>query len=326
MAVITQCPSLQHPGDSNVIHPKTQNIMTDQPIVWTAMVTPMMPDGSIHFDNLTPLLRRQERAGNGIVILGSTGESLNLTPAERREIVDFTCELNLSVPVMAGVGGSGLQETLEWLAWLETRPIDAYLMVTPIYAKPGYHGQLNWFTRLMDAVSRPCMLYNVPSRAGTPLAPEVVAALREHPNFWSIKEASGSVSAFTTYVGAAMGAPVFSGDDAMMWDFAALGCSGVVSVASNIWPEATRLYTRMALERALTPEEIALWQDASDALFMASNPVPAKKLLQMEGHIDSPEVRLPLDAADLQCSERLIRASERITDWYHKCAEVADVA
>lgn len=300
--------------------------MIDNTIVWTAMVTPMTPSGSIHFDNLKTLLRRQERAGNGIVILGSTGESLNLTAAERREIIDFTCNLNLDVPVMVGVGGYGLHETLEWLAWLETRRVDAYLMVTPIYAKPGVQGQIGWFKRLMDAVERPCMLYNIPSRAGTPLLPEVITALRDHPNFWSIKEASGSVNDFPKYVGAGLGAPVFSGDDAMMWDFAALGCSGVVSVASNVWPEATRLYTRMALERALTCEEVAMWQDASNALFIASNPVPAKALLEMEGYIDCKDVRLPLDADDLQHTDRLKRASQRINDWYHKCVDVAHVA
>jgi len=300
--------------------------MIDNTIVWTAMVTPMLPSGSIHFDNLETLLRRQERAGNGIVILGSTGESLNLTAAERREIIDFTCNLNLDVPVMVGVGGYGLHETLEWLAWLETRRVDAYLMVTPIYAKPGVHGQIGWFKRLMDAVKRPCMLYNVPSRAGIPLLREALAELRDHPNFWSLKEASGSPREFARYVGTALGAPVFSGDDAMMWEFSALGCSGVVSVASNIWPEATRLYTRMAMERALTADEVAMWSDASDALFTASNPIPVKALLEMEGYMESGTVRLPLDAADLTHTDRLKRASQRINDWYHKCAEVADVA
>lgn len=290
------------------------------------MVTPMSPSGSIHFDNFETLLRKQEEAGNGIVILGSTGESLNLTSAERRKIVDFTCNLNLDVPVMVGIGGQNLSETLEWLNWLETRPIDAYLMVTPIYAKPGAEGQYQWFMHLMDAVTRPCMLYNVPSRAGTSLNRVALSRLCEHPNYWGLKEASGSASEFAQYVGTTMGAPVFSGDDAMMWEFSSLGCAGVVSVASNIWPKATRLFTRMALERALTADEIALWRDASDALFIAANPIPVKTLLMMEGIIESNAVKLPLHADDLQHTDRLRRASQRVHDWYHKCAEVAHVA
>lgn len=283
------------------------------------MVTPMNDTGTVNYSNFEYLLRMQESAGNGVVILGSTGESLNLTPAERRQIVAFTTKLNLNIPIMVGVGGCELSSTLDWLNYLETQAVDAYLMVTPIYAKPGSEGQFHWFSTLLEAVSRPCMLYNVPSRSGTALDRKAVRRLSEHPNFWAIKEASGSTQEFVMYTHSANGAPVFSGDDAMMWEFGALGCAGVVSVASNIWPRETRLFTRMAIEQALTSEEINLWRDASNALFIASNPIPVKTLLMMEGIIDSNTVKLPLHADDLTNVETLRRASHRVQEWYKKC-------
>lgn len=287
------------------------------PVLWTAVVTPLLRNGQLSLPDLERLLRRQEAAGNGIIVLGSTGEGLNLSEEERRRVVAFTCSLNLNVPVMCGVSGHDLPSTLAWIRFLETLPLHGYLMVTPIYSKPGEHGQFAWFSTLLDAATRPCMLYNVPSRTGCLLNKNAVRRLAEHPRFWAIKEASGSVEHFADYV-AAVGSSVdvYSGDDPLMLEFAPLGAKGLVSVASNAWPAACRTYTERALAGQLTADDDSLWKEASAALFVAANPVPVKYLLAVEGHISAPTVKIPLHADDMPASNPLAELSARVNAWH----------
>src|SRR5690606_19262348 len=153
----------------------------------------------------------------------------------------------------------------------------AFLLVTPHYAKPGPAGQYEWFKALMDHSNLPCMLYNVPGRTAVPMAMEAVTRLNTHKNFWAIKEASGSVDKFKEYLKAAGGKPVFCGDDALMPDFALAGSCGLVSVAGNAWPKETNLYIDQCLKKTFDAKE--LWTKASNSLFVASNPVPVKRLM-----------------------------------------------
>lgn len=287
------------------------------PVLWTAVVTPLLRNGQLSLPDLERLLRRQEAAGNGVIVLGSTGEGLNLSEEERRRVVSFACSLNLSVPVMCGVGGHDLPSALAWIGFLETLPLHGYLMVTPIYSKPGEHGQHAWFSALLEASTRPCMLYNVPSRTGCLLNKNAVRRLAGHPRFWAIKEASGSVEHFRDYV-AAVGTSVdvYSGDDPLMLEFAPLGAKGLVSVASNAWPEATRAYTERALAGQLTSDDDSLWKAASAALFTAANPIPVKALLAAEGHISAPTVKLPLHADDMPPIRPLADLSARVNAWH----------
>ncbi len=281
--------------------------------LWTALVTPFTDDGSVDFPSLLRLLKEQESAGNGVLLLGSTGEGLNVSPMQRKEVVQFAVSKNLDIPLMVGVGGHRLPDQLQWVSWLESQPIHAYLMVTPIYAKAGAEGQYHWFQRLMDAVERPVMLYNVPGRAASSLSIEAVERLRSHENFWSIKEASGDVEKCKEYINAADGHPVFCGDDALLPQFAQAGCQGLVSVASNVWPAATHRYVRQCLEGSLN--EANLWRKASESLFSASNPVPAKYLLQREGRIDRAQVLPPLHADDMRDAEALYQFHQQILEW-----------
>ena len=216
---------------------------------------------------------------------------------------------------MCGVPGIHLPSTLEWIETLEQLPIDAYLMVTPLYAKPGDLGQYHWFKTLLDSATKPSVLYNVPSRAGAPLSIEAVSKLRDHPRFWAIKEASGSVSEFIKYRDAAPNIKMYSGDDAMMPDFAKEGAQGLISVASNSWPQATGHYVRKCLENRLTKEEASLWKKASDSLFTASNPVPVKRLLKEVSLIESAHCKLPLHQEDLKNTDQLKEANTLVEKW-----------
>jgi len=282
--------------------------------LWTAVVTPLLENGSVDFESLTKLIRQQEEAKIGLLVLGSTAEALNLTLPTRKKIVEHVAGLKPSSPIMVGVGGSLLEEQLEWIKWLEKQNIHAYLMVTPHYAKPGPIGQTNWFKALMDAATKPVMLYNVPGRAAAPLALEAVSSLSTHKNFWSVKEASGSVEKFKEYLKASGGHPVYCGDDALMPEFAAAGASGLVSVASNVWPKETQVYVKQCLDKTFDAKE--LWAKASNSLFLASNPVPVKRLLAERGDIKTAQMLPPLSHADLKSALPLIEANNAIARWY----------
>lgn len=282
--------------------------------LWTALITPLTPGLKVDYASFENVLNEQDNASNGLLVLGSTGEALNLSLGDKKDIVEFVISLKLKSPLMIGIGGHELHTQIEWIKWLETKKIDAYLMVTPIYAKPGTQGQIKWFEALMDQSTKPVMLYNVPSRAGAPLSVEAVQTLKRHPNFWAIKEASGSVVKFTEYLKAAGGAPVYCGDDALMNDFARAGGAGLVSVASNTWPLETNLYTKCCLENKL--DEKALWSDACNSLFSASNPIPAKALLHAEGRISHPTMMPPLCETDLKNKAKILNYSSEIKKWY----------
>lgn len=286
--------------------------------LWTAIVTPLKEDNSLDLESYKNLLMEQNEAKNGVLVLGSTGEALNLTLDERRKVLQFTLEQNLDVPIMVGVGGAQLEETLDWVKEVSKLPIDALLMVVPLYAKPETEGQYLWFKTLMDATDKPVMLYNVPSRTGKKMSFDVVKRLNQHPNFWAIKEASGSVDDFKKYVEVAGGKAVMSGDDGLLPAFAEHGCRGLVSVASNSWPKETHEYTVRALEKALSKEEISLWDACAGALFCVSNPIPVKRLLAEEKRIAHPNLKLPLTHKDLSQAATVLEASTRIQDWYKK--------
>lgn len=283
--------------------------------LWTAVVTPLNEDGKVDFESLTKVVNQQVEANNGLLILGSTAEALNLNLATKKAIIEHVINMKPAAPIMVGVGGHLLEECMEWVSYLETLKTDAYLMVTPLYAKPGAQGQYNWFKALMDAVTRPVMLYNVPGRTAIAMSTEAVTRLKDHKNFWAIKEASGSVEKMKEYLAACGNGKVFCGDDALMPDFALAGSCGLVSVASNAWPKETNLYVQQCLKKTFDAKE--LWTKASNSLFIASNPVPVKRLMFERGTITTPKMAAPLSHADMSSAAPLMEAQENVTRWYN---------
>ncbi|MBI5357534.1 4-hydroxy-tetrahydrodipicolinate synthase [Candidatus Saccharibacteria bacterium] len=284
--------------------------------VWTAIVTPMNQDGSIDYASFEGLLKKQNEVGNAITILGSTGEALNIDLSERKEILDFAISLSLGVPLMVGVGGINLNEQSQWIEYLNKLNADAYLLVVPLYAKPGVYGQYGWFKHLLDLANKPCMLYNVPGRTAKNLEIETVKMLVDHPNFWAVKEASGSEKDFAAYAAAAPGKKMMSGDDLLLPEFAKLGAEGVVSVASNVWPEATKEYAAQCINGTFKDKEI--WAESIEALFSSSNPIPAKALLKEQGKIKSSTLRLPLSIEDMGDVEIVKNADKKINEWFNQ--------
>ena len=266
--------------------------------VWTALITPMNNDTSVDYPSLEKLLKKQEHAGNGITLLGSTGEALNLEVSERKNIVNFVTRLDLDVPIMVGCGGAVLSEQLDWIGYLNSKKINAILLATPYYSKPGDIGQYEWFNSLFNASNFPVCLYNVPGRAAAPLSKAAFKKLADHKNFWALKEASGSVEEFISYRDAAPSCHMLSGDDPMFALFTREDAKGVVSVAGNVWPEAVQKIAQQFANSDFSNEE--LFTEASKSLFSASNPIPAKAIMNDKKLISSPELLLPLHKDDMR--------------------------
>ncbi len=292
------------------------NSLSNFPL-WTAVVTPMNDYAEVDFESLESVLKEQEHAGNAVLILGSTGEGLNLTLHEKRDIVQFTKALDLVVPIMVGIGGFNLEDQIGFIKYCDEYDVDAFLLVNPLYSKPGKEGQYVWFRSLMIETDTPCMIYNVPSRTGSKIHPEVPARLyNEFGNYFGLKEASGSLEDFNAFFKAEPKAPLFCGDDNLIREFIDLGARGHVSVASNVWPKKTNTYLRLALQGE-TENLFDKWVHCVNLLFDAPSPIPVKSLLFHKGWINSDQVRLPLVREDLtqQTEEALLEADRLLNNW-----------
>ena len=284
--------------------------------LWTALITPFLTNGKVDYPSLEKLLKNQEAAKIGILLLGSTGEALNLDIEEQKDILNFAIKKRLKVPLMVGVGGINLPKTLEWVEYLESlNGIHSYLMVTPLYSKPGLQGQYHWFKSLLDAATKPCVLYNVPSRSGCPLSIDAIKKLENHSRFWGIKEASGELSTFKKYRQAFPKAKLFCGDDAMMPTFSKVGAFGLISVAANAWAAETRKYVDDCLREKLNSTE--MWVESCNSLFSASNPVPVKALLHHLEVIETPYMRAPLSHLDMGDMAVVKTSQHNIKNWFN---------
>ncbi len=283
--------------------------------LWTALITPMNKDGSIHFGDLKKLVRKQAKTGNGILLAGSTGEGLALTMAEKKLLVKSVIEQKPDTPIMVGVGGFQLANQVDWIQWCNKQDVDAFLMVNPLYAKPSEKGQVEWFKTLLEASEKPCMVYNIPSRTGSKISPDVIAELENHPEFWAVKEASGSIHDYRKFRESVPDVPLYSGDDALMPHFSVLGCQGLVSVASNVWPEATNLYVEKCL-KGETSSLFPRWNKAIDSLFSAPNPIPVKWLMHANKQIENPTLRPPLTPDELSDHSAIKASNKDINNWY----------
>lgn len=282
--------------------------------VWTALITPMLADGAIDFPTLNILAQQQSQAGNGLVLLGSTGEGLALNADEQYAVVEYICGLSLNIPIMVAVGGYNLASQLTWVERCNKLNIAAYLLATPIYAKPGVAGLTQWFNALLAQSNFPCMIYNVPSRSGTNIPVATMEAIQNHPHCWAMKEASGDLNTFLSYKKYCPELALFSGEDAMMPYLAGAGVQGLVSVSANVWPEATHRYVSLSLSgkhQGLFP----VWQDAIEALFQVANPIPLKVLMAQKAMIKHSYLRAPLTEDELLKDNKLQRVDESIDSW-----------
>lgn len=265
--------------------------------VITALITPLR-DGNVDEAAFEALLERQIAAGvHGVVPVGTTGESATLTTEEHKALVERTVALARGrVRVIAGAGASATSKAIELVRHAKTVGADGALVVTPYYNRPSQAGLKAHFEAIAEAVQLPVLLYNVPGRTGVDLADQTVAELSAHPNIVGIKDATGDMGRVSWMRANITGQfDLISGDDASFLGYVAHGGVGVISVTSNVAPEAM-----VALWNALQAGDLALarsWQDRliglHRGLFIDSSPSPAKYALSKLG-LCGEDVRLPL--------------------------------
>lgn len=265
----------------------------------TALVTPFK-DGSVDYDAYRVLVRRQVAAGvDFLVPLGSTAETPCLSDEEKQELLKITREEAAGLPVVAGVGSNSLTATVRNMRVLDPYGADAYLVVVPFYNKPVQEGLYQYFKAVAGETDRQVILYNVPGRTGTNMKTETVLRLAELPNVSAVKEASGDVNQIIDIKRLAPeGFSVLSGNDDQTLPLMASGCDGVISVASNVAPEAIKALTE-AVFRSDLKEAVRLNNSLMPlykACFVESNPIPVKAAMSLMGYC-SAEMRLPLTEA-----------------------------
>jgi 4-hydroxy-tetrahydrodipicolinate synthase len=275
--------------------------------VWTAIVTPFASDGSVDWKKFDKLVERQASAGvTGIVVTGTTGESPTLTVQEslslfRRAKANFGNRIR----IMAGVGSNNTAQTVELARLAAESNVDCLLVVTPPYNKPSVLGLKAHYQAIADAQPKPICLYHVPGRTAQSLTPEAIAALTSIKGVTMVKEASADMGLFSRTV-IKSSASVLSGDDSTFLSSLAVGGSGIISVVSNVFPEAW-----VALYKAFTSNDIARALKIHnsllpfvDSLFWESNPGPVKAVLAQLNLCEN-LFRLPLVPVTPDCYERL---------------------
>lgn len=267
---------------------------------FTALVTPMNDEGQIDWDRIGALVERQVEAGvDGLVPVGTTGESPTLTTYEHLEVIKTVVEKAAGrVPVIAGTGANSTEEALHLTREAELIGADAFLQVAPYYNKPSQEGIFQHFLKIAHCTAKPIVLYSIPGRCGVEIAVETVARLAEAcPNIRTIKEAGGDAKRVVALRKACPGVAVLSGDDGLILPFIKEGAQGVVSVASNLAPAVIKSLTTAALngeheEATALGEE---WKSLlTELVFLDGNPVTIKEVLFHAGVLSSPMVRLPL--------------------------------
>lgn len=258
----------------------------------TALITPFK-NNKIDFESLNKLIQQQVHGGvGGFVINGTTGESPNLEWAEVAEVYQYVrAKVGAHFPLIVGTGSNSTRKTIEMSQKAEALGADALLVVVPYYNKPPQRGLVAHFEAVANAVNKPIILYNVPSRTITALTVDSIKTLSKHKNIIGIKEASGNIE-FAKQIISACGPDflMLSGDDGTYDDFLVAGGHGVISVASHIIPTAFK----QLLDKNGNDPQYKNYLPLINLLFCEANPIPVKMALKQMGLIESAELRLPL--------------------------------
>ena len=277
----------------------------------TAIITPFSDDSrTVDFKRFAELIEWQIKEGiSALVVAGTTGEGSTLSDAEHREVLKYAVDQVAGrVPVIAGTGSNDISYAIDLSIYACAIGCDALLLVTPYYNKATQEGLYESFKKIADAVTKPCILYNVPSRTGCNLLPQTVARLADHPNIVAIKEASGNISQIAQ-VAALCGdkIDIYSGNDDQIVPILSLGGSGVISVLSNVFPKETvEMCTAYFDGNVDKARDMQLkYLPLVDALFCEVNPIPAKAAMAAMGFCHN-TLRLPLTPMTKNNEEKMV--------------------
>ncbi len=265
--------------------------------VLPALITPFTKDNRIDKDGLRQNIEfLVDGEVSGVVPCGTTGEAATLSIQEHEKVIEYAVEYS-SVPVVAGTGSNNTTEALELTRFAHDAGADAALLITPYYNKPNDNGMLKHFKTIAEAVDIPIIIYNVPSRTGINLKPELTAELAKAGNIVGIKEASGSLDQITRILELTKGEDftILSGDDGLTLPILSIGGKGVISVVANVAPGLTvsmvKAFQNGDMEKA---RELHLsLAPLIRAMFLETNPIPVKKAVELIG-LSAGDLRLPL--------------------------------
>ena len=277
--------------------------------VATAIVTPMNESG-IDYETFARLIEWQIESGvQAIVAAGTTGEGSTLTDEEHKEVLKFCVDqVRGRVPVIAGTGSNDTAYAISLTEYACEIGADAMLLVTPYYNKATQKGLIASFTAIADASTKPCILYNVPSRTGCNLLPETVAVLADHPKIVAIKEASGNISQIAKLAALCKDKiDIYSGNDDQIVPILSLGGKGVISVLSNPMPrETVEICNKFFAGDVAGARDLQLkLLPLIDALFSEVNPIPVKAAMAAMGFGEN-ILRLPLTPMEPQHEKVLL--------------------
>lgn len=278
-----------------------------------ALITPMNLKGEVDFDSLEKLIEWHiANDTNGIVSVGTTGESATLKVDEHLKVIEHTVKcVNGRIPVIAGSGSNSTAQAIETTTESQRIGADFSLLVTPYYNRPNQKGLIEHYVKIADTCNIKQILYNVPSRTGCDILPESVKILSNHQNIIGIKEAVNNQKRINELVKISKKSQedflIFSGDDESFFDLISSGGHGVISVAANVIPKSISDICKLVMEERIEEanELNKKYQILYDLLFVESNPIPVKWMLSKMGFIKN-SLRLPLINLDKKFEENIM--------------------
>lgn len=275
----------------------------------TALITPLNENG-IDFPKYKEFIEWQISQGiDALVAVGTTGEGSTLDDKEHKDAIAYCVEVvNGRVPVIAGTGSNDVAYAIELTKFACNIGADGMLLVTPYYNKATQKGMIESFKKVADISTKPCVLYNVPSRTGCNLLPSSVAILAEHENIVALKEASGNISQIAEIAELTRGKlDLYSGNDDQIVPVMSLGAKGVISVLSNILPKETSLMCKKYLQGDVKGAlDLQLkYLKLTNSLFSEVNPIPVKSACYHMGFCDN-YLRLPLTPMESKNEEIML--------------------
>ena len=270
-----------------------------------ALVTPMFPNGDVDYASLERLIDWHiEEGTDGIVSVGTTGESATLNLNEHIEVISHTCKyINKRVPVIAGTGANSTKEAVELTQESKLIGADYALIVTPYYNKPNQKGLISHYETIADAADINQILYNVPSRTACDMHPKTVDILSSHKNIVGIKEAVDDMARIKELVDISKNSEgnffIYSGDDPTFMESMNIGTHGVISVAANVIPKSISNICKLMKNDSFDEARLLNINNSNlyKLLFTESNPIPVKWMLFRMGLIQN-SIRLPLIELD----------------------------
>ena len=276
----------------------------------TAIITPLNEKG-VDYESFGRLIDWQIEEGiDSIVVAGTTGEGSTLTDEEHKEVISYCVKRVANrVPVIAGTGSNDTAYAIDLTKYACDAGVDGVLLVTPYYNKATQNGLIKSFASVADISTKPCFLYNVPSRTGCNLLPKTIAALAEHPMITAVKEASGNISQIVETASLCGDKiDIYSGNDDQVIPILSIGGKGVISVLSNIMPkETSEMCKRFFNGDVQGAAAMQLkYLPLINALFSEVNPIPVKAATAAMGFGEN-YLRLPLTLMEKEHEEVLLQ-------------------